>query len=100
MYAVIRSYTFTDTAEVRRLVEEEFIPIVGDIPGLVSYYLVEGDGGRLSSVTISQERSGVEESTHRAADWVQDRLSSLIISGPDVMMGEVTFEHSTARSHA
>jgi hypothetical protein len=100
MYAVIRSYTFTDTAEVRRLVQEEFIPIVGDIPGILSYYLVEGEGGRLSTVTISEEKSGIEESTQRAADWVRDRLSSLIVSGPDVMMGEVTFEHSTDPSHA
>jgi hypothetical protein len=100
MYAVIRSYTFTDTAEVRRLVEEEIIPIVGDIPGLVAYYLVEGDEGRLSSVTISEERTGIEESTQRAADWIRDRLSSLVISGPEVMMGESTFEHSPARSHA
>lgn len=99
MYAVIRTYTFSDTGEVRRLVEEEFIPIVGEIPGLISYYLVEGEEGRLSSVTICEEPRGVEESTERAADWVRDRLSSLLISGPEVMMGEVTFEHTAARSH-
>jgi hypothetical protein len=100
MYAVIRSYTFTDTAEVRRLVAEEFIPIAGDIPGLISYYLVEGDEGRLSSVTITEERRGIETSTERAADWIRDHLSSLVISGPEVRMGEITFEHSPARTHA
>jgi hypothetical protein len=97
VYAVIRSYTFSDTGEVRRLVEEEFIPLVGDIPGLVSYYIVEGTEGRLSSVTICEDRSGIEESTQRAADWIRERLDSLIISGPEVMMGEVTFEHAAQR---
>ena len=100
MYAVIRSYTTTDAEEIRRRVEEEFIPIVGDIPGLISYYIVDGGDGRLSSITICEDRSGIEESTQRAADWVHDRLSSLITSGPEVMMGEVTFEHSAARTQA
>lgn len=100
MYAVIRSYTTSDAGEIRRLVEEEFIPIVGDIPGLISYYIVEGGEGKLSSITICEDRSGIEESTQRAGDWVRDRLSSLITSGPEVMMGEVTFERTAARTHA
>jgi hypothetical protein len=31
----------------------------------------------------------VEDSTARAADWVSDRISSLIESGPEIMTGEV-----------
>lgn len=100
MYAVIRSYTTSDGAEVRRRVEQEFIPMMGDLPGLIAYYIVDRDEGKLSSITICEDRSGVEESTARAADWVRDRLSSLITAGPEVMMGEVTVEHTAARTHA
>jgi hypothetical protein len=45
-------------------------------------------------VTICDDREGVEETTSRAADWVGERLASLIESGPDVMVGEVTVDHA------
>jgi hypothetical protein len=96
MYAVIRSYATSDAAEVRRRVEEEFVPMMGDLPGLIAYYLVDGGDGTVSSITICEDRTGVQESTERAAEWVRDRLSSLISSGPEVKMGDVALEYRAA----
>lgn len=84
----------TDAEEISRRVRDEFVPMVRDVPGFVAYYVVDAGGGNLSSVTICDDREGVEESTARAADWVGERLASLIESGPDTMVGEVTVDHA------
>ena len=94
MYAAIRTYRVTDAEELARRVRDEFVPMVRDVPGFVAYYVIDAGGGDLSSVTICDSREGVEESTARAADWVGERLGSLIESGPDVMAGDVIVDHA------
>jgi hypothetical protein len=89
MYAAIRTYRVNDAEELARRVRDEFIPVVREVPGFIAYYIVDSGGGQISSVTICHDREGVEDSTARAADWVSDRISSLIESGPEIMTGEV-----------
>ena len=90
MYTVIRTYTTSDSAELTRRVQDEFVPIIRDIPGFVGYYVVDAGDGKIASITVGQDRAAVEQSTARAADWVKERLASLITSGPDVLMGDTT----------
>jgi hypothetical protein len=97
MYTAIRTYTTSDPREVRRLVQQEFVPIVKDLPGFIGYYLVDAGDGKIASITVCDEREDVEESTKRAADWVRDRLSSLITSGPEVMIGDTVVSETAAR---
>jgi hypothetical protein len=94
MYAAIRKYRVTDAAEIARRVKDEFVPTVQDVPGFIAYYVVDPGDGRLASVTVCEDKTGVDESTTRAADWVKERLASLIESGPEITAGEVTVEHS------
>jgi hypothetical protein len=88
MYTAIRTYTTSDSAELARRVQEEFLPLVRDIPGFVGYYVVDGGDGRVASITVTQDQAGVDESAKRAASWVQERLAELITSGPDVVAGD------------
>jgi hypothetical protein len=97
MYTAIRTYTTSDPGEVRRLVQQEFVPMVKDLPGFIGYYLVDAGDGKIASITVCDEREDVEESTKRAADWVRDRLSSLITSGPEVMIGDTVVSETAAR---
>lgn len=94
MYGAIRTYRVTDAEEISRRVRDEFIPMVRDVPGFVAYYVVDAGGGTISSITICEDRGGVEESTARAADWVSERIASLIESGPEIMTGEILVDHA------
>jgi hypothetical protein len=91
MYTAIRIYTTSDAAELAKRVQEEFVPMMRELPGFVGYYVVDAGDGRIASITVCNDRAAVEESTRRAADWVRERLGGLITSGtPEVLMGDTT----------
>ena len=94
MYGAIRTYRVTDSEELSRRVRDEFVPTVRDVPGFIAYYVIDAGGGKLSSITICEDPEGVEESTARAADWIAERVSPLIESGPEIMIGEITVDHA------
>lgn len=94
MYGAIRTYRVTDAGELSRRVRDEFVPMVRDVPGFVAYYVVDAGGGTISSITICEDREGVEESTARAADWIKERIAPLIQSGPEITTGEIIADHS------
>ncbi|MEU0219605.1 hypothetical protein ABZ281_32930 [Streptomyces sp. NPDC006265] len=90
MYAVIRRYEgVTEPVEAGRLVNGEFLPLVRQVQGFVAYYWVDAGGGVMVSTSVFQDRSGAEESTDRAKDFVRDRLAALLPQPPQVTAGEV-----------
>ncbi|WP_326624087.1 MULTISPECIES: hypothetical protein [unclassified Streptomyces] len=90
MYAVVRRYEgVTDPAEAGRQVNEGFLPLLRQVQGFVAYYWVDAGGGVMISTSVFQDPAGAEESTDRAADFVRDRLASLLPSPPQVTAGEV-----------
>lgn len=90
MYAVVRRYEeVTDPAEAGRRVNEEFVPLLRQVQGFVAYYWVDAGGGVMLSMGVFQDRSGAEESTARAKDFVRDRLAELLPNPPQVTAGEV-----------
>lgn len=96
MYAAIRTYRIDPAkrAELARRVESAFIPIVSKAPGFVAYYVVDAGDGKIASVSLFQDRSGADESTRRAADWVKRDLTDIIQNPPDVTAGEVVVHKS------
>lgn len=91
MYTAIRRYQMDpgSVQELARRVEEEFVPIVSQVPGFVGYYVVNAGGGSLASISVFDDRAGAEESSRRAAEWVKERLASLLPDPPQVTAGEV-----------
>ncbi|MFG2273627.1 hypothetical protein ACGFNY_28115 [Streptomyces chartreusis] len=90
MYAVVRRYEdVTDPAEAGRRVNGEFVPLLRQVPGFVAYYWIDAGGGVMVSTGVFQNRSGAEESTTRAKDFVRDRLAELLPNPPQVTAGEV-----------
>ena len=90
MYAVVRRYDgVTDTAEAGRRVDEEFVPILREVPGFVAYYWVDAGGGVMLSTSVFQDQAGEEESTKRAAEYVRTNLESLLPNPPQVTAGHV-----------
>ncbi len=92
MFAAIRTYGVTDIDELSELVKEGFLPIVESVPGFVAYYVVDAGDGLASSITICEDKTGVDESTSRAAEWVEEHALDFIESGPAVVTGAVTAE--------
>jgi hypothetical protein len=90
MYAAVRRYEgVTDPAEVARLVEEGFVPLVRQVPGFVAFYWVDAGNGVVVSTSVFQDRAGAEESTLRASNFVRDSLGSLLPNPPQIMAGDV-----------
>jgi hypothetical protein len=90
MYATVRRYEgVTDPREAARLVEEGFVPIISEVPGFVAYYWVDSGDGVMVSTSVFQDQSGAEESTRRAADYVQQNMAPLLPNPPQVTAGEV-----------
>jgi hypothetical protein len=79
MYAVVRSYSGPGASELFDLLgqrEEDVKNLIGAVPGFVSYVAFRsGDGG--ITVTVCQDKTGTDESSRRAAEWVKDNVSSM-----------------------
>ena len=90
MYATIRRYEdVTDPAEAGRRVNEDFVPLIKQIPGFVAYYWVDAGEGVMASTSIFEDKAGAVASTERAADWVRENIASLLPTAPIVVAGEV-----------
>ena len=78
MYAVVRSYSGPGASELFDLLgqrEEDVKNLIGAVPGFVSYVAFRsGDGG--TTVTVCQDKTGTDESSRRAAEWVKENVSS------------------------
>ena len=87
MYTSIRKYKTDSEAEVARLVNEEFVPRIKNLPGFLAYYLVGTGEGFMASVSVFETKDGAEESNKMAASWVKESLSGLL--GPvEITAGE------------
>ena len=90
MYVTVRRYEgVTDPAEAGRQVNEGFLEIISKVPGFVGYYWVDAGGGVMISTSIFENQSGAEESTKRAADYVREKMASLLPKPPQITAGEV-----------
>ena len=90
MYAVVRSYSGPGASELFDLLgqmEEDVKNLIGTVPGLVSYAAFRsGDGG--ITVTVCQDKTGTDESSRRAAEWVTENVSSM--ANPPVITEGIT----------
>ena len=90
MFAAMRRYhTDPDSIdEVIRQVKEGFVPLIKDIPGFVTYFVLDAGQGEIGSVSVFEDQQSAEESNRKAEDWVRQNLSDLLPS-PDFAAGEV-----------
>jgi len=78
MYAVVRSYSGHGASELFDQLEQrndEVKDLIGGVPGFVSYTaLRSGESGL--TVTVCQDKTGADESSRRAAEWVKENVSA------------------------
>lgn len=95
MHAVIRHYKgnsqLFDELERR---PDEVEQLIRGVSGFVSYFLVRtADGG--FSVSVYEDKTGTDESTRVAADWVRQNLPQLAVGPPEVIEGGVILQLRT-----
>ena len=90
MYVAVRRYEgVTDALKVARLVEEDFLPKIGEMPGFVAYYCVDAGDGVMVSTSVFEHKEAEEQSTFRAGEFVAEHLAPLMPNAPQVTAGEV-----------
>ena len=90
MYVAVRRYEgVTDPRKVGRLVEEDYVPIISEMPGFVAYYCVDAGDGVMVSISVFEHKAAEEQSTFRAGEFVAEDLGPLSPNPPQVTAGEV-----------
>jgi heme-degrading monooxygenase HmoA len=89
MFTSIRRYKVRggSAEELARRVQEGFVPLIRQMQGFRSYYLL--DGGPDVLITISRFDSADEAfaSNEKAADWVRNNVLEFTKGMPEVMVG-------------
>jgi hypothetical protein len=88
---VVRQYQFAPGHTMTDLIDAVttgFIPIVREVPGFIEYSFVETPDGVLT-IGVFQDPAGAEESTQRAADWIEENLAGFYTGPPSVTTGTI-----------
>src|SRR5262250_669046 len=90
-FAVIRHYHFDrkNSAEIDRIIREEFVPLIRKANGFIRYYWLDTGAGEGASLSVFRDKAGADESVLLAADYVKAHMSKLLVQKPEVIEGEV-----------
>jgi quinol monooxygenase YgiN len=91
MFAVIRHYHFDkkNSAEIDRLIQEQFVPIIRKAKGFVRYYWLDTGNGEGASFGVFKDKDGADESVALAAEFVRTQLAQLLRQRPEVIEGSI-----------
>ena len=90
MYVAVRRYEgVSDSQKVAQLVEEDYVPIISEMPGFVAYYCVDAGDGVMVTSSVFEHKDAEEQSTFRAGEFVAEDLGQLAPNPPQVTAGEV-----------
>jgi hypothetical protein len=91
MQTVVRSYSGTGAKELCDMLEqrkEEVESIIRPVSGLRSYTLIRTEDGCMT-VTVCDDKTGIDESIRIARDWIQANAADLGVSPPLISEGSV-----------
>jgi heme-degrading monooxygenase HmoA len=93
MYVTVRRYAGSrDLIDALVENESEVKRLITDIDGFRAYYLVRTEDGEAMSVSVYDDKTGVEESSRAAAAWIGENLQDLSVSPPEVTAGEAVID--------
>ncbi len=92
MFVAIRYYHADPPSidEVVRRVQNDFVPLIRDTRGFVSYFILlpSEREDEIVSVSVFEDQRSAEVSNEKAEDWVRQNLSELLLL-PEFAAGEV-----------
>ena len=91
MFAVIRHYHFDkkNSAEIDRLIQEQFVPIMRKAKGFARYYWLDTGNGEGASFGVFKDKAGADESVTLAAEFVRTKMAQLLRQKPEVIEGSI-----------
>ena len=91
MFAVIRHYHFDkkDSAEIDRLIQEQFVPLIRKGKGFVRYYWLDTGDGEGASFGVFKDKEGADESVALAAEFVRTKMAQLLRQKPEIIEGSI-----------
>jgi hypothetical protein len=93
MYATIRRYEGVDesrTAEITSKAKEDLIPRLSELPGFSGYFLFEPANGVLTSISLFETSSHLDESNRVAARVLQEaNLQAAMPNSPKITSGKL-----------
>ena len=91
MFAVIRHYHFDkkDSAEIDRVIQDQFVPLIKQGKGFVRYYWLDTGNGEGASFGVFKDRAGADESVALAAEFVRTHMAQLLTQKPEVIEGPI-----------
>jgi hypothetical protein len=91
MHATVRRIRVKpqQAAEVARLIESEYLPMINSLDGFVSYTLVDLGSDEVSSVGIFANAESAERANETARSWTTERLGPLVESPLEARAGAV-----------
>ena len=91
MKTVIRTYSGKGAKELFDLLEQRTADVeklLRSVKGFVGYTLARsGDGG--FSVTVCQDKAGIDESVQKAKEWIAKNAGSTGLAAPKISEGSV-----------
>ena len=91
MFASVRRYKVRrgSVEHLAQRVQEGFVPLVRQMDGFRSYYLLDGGPDVLITVSVFDNADEALASNERAADWVRNNVLEFTKGLPEVMIGTV-----------
>jgi hypothetical protein len=93
MHVSIRRYESVDEsrkAELVKLVDEQLVPTLSELPGFSGYSLIDAGDGVVTSVGFFDSEQHADESSRVAASWVRDqKLETALPKAPKITSGNV-----------
>lgn len=89
MWASVRRYDNNpELADRLASRSDEVKALISAVPGFVSYYLIH-DGSDTVSITVAQDKTGVDASNDIAKTWLAEHAADVPSSAPHITEGEV-----------
>jgi heme-degrading monooxygenase HmoA len=100
MYVTVRRYKIAPgtTAELKREIQNNFVPIISKLPGFVEYYWTSSGKDEMFSVSVFTNRASAEASSGAAAEYIRKHLTALLPNPPEVATGGVVVHQAKSRS--
>jgi heme-degrading monooxygenase HmoA len=89
MFTSIRKYSVRrgSAEELARRVQEGFVPLIRQMPGFRSYYLLDGGPDVLITISTFDSVDEAVASNEISADWVRNNVLEFTKGMPEVMVG-------------
>ncbi|HYF38974.1 MAG TPA: hypothetical protein VD930_04735 [Gemmatimonadales bacterium] len=96
MFVTIRRYSPKNGAVnkaslelLRRQIQEDFLPLIKQIPGFRGYYLVNIDNREVVTLSLCDSEDACEAATRCAADYTLSNPLMYELGRPEVIQGQV-----------